>query len=88
MCASDNKVIYERGEIHKPDLIVIADDTLLIINPQTILEGVHENTIILIIFRYKPRMLFQDAIKGVKRIISISPADLPPNYRDYLSSIT
>lgn len=84
---ADNKVIYERGEIHKPDLIVIADDTLLLITPQTILEGMHEKTIILIISDLNQDDL-QDAIKGVKRIISISPADLPANYRIYLSSIT
>ncbi len=84
---ADHKQIYERGEIHKPDLIVIADETLLHVTRNTVLEGIHENTVIFIISAMSNSEL-EEIINSGKSIIKIDPAALPENYHRFLSPIT
>ncbi|HRX49078.1 MAG TPA: 2-oxoacid:acceptor oxidoreductase family protein [Spirochaetota bacterium] len=84
---ADHNPIYERGEIHKPDLIVIADETLLQVTPQTVLEGADKNTVILIISD-KSSTELEKLITSVKRVISINPPDFDLNSHYFLSTIT
>jgi pyruvate ferredoxin oxidoreductase gamma subunit len=84
---ADHKQIYERGEIHKPDLIIIADETLLHVTRNTVLEGIYENTVIFIISAMSNSEL-EEIINCGKTIIKIAPAVLPENYHRFLSSIT
>jgi pyruvate ferredoxin oxidoreductase gamma subunit len=84
---ADHKPIFERGPIYNPDLVVIADESLLIITPQTILEGITGNSVILIISAMSNEEL-SEIIKAGKQIISIHPDTLPENFRHFLSSLT
>jgi pyruvate ferredoxin oxidoreductase gamma subunit len=45
---ASRKPIHERGVIRQPDLVLVADDTLLNISAAAILQGVKENTVLLI----------------------------------------
>jgi pyruvate ferredoxin oxidoreductase gamma subunit len=45
--ASDN-IIHERGIIDQPDLVVVADDTLVPLPAAGVLQGIRDNTVILI----------------------------------------
>ncbi len=45
---ASKKTVYERGVIDKPDLIIVADDSLIPIPAAAVLEGVTEKTVILI----------------------------------------
>jgi len=42
------KPIHERGVIRQPDLVLVADDTLLSISATAVLQGVKKNTVLLI----------------------------------------
>ncbi|APG25472.1 2-oxoacid:acceptor oxidoreductase family protein [Syntrophotalea acetylenica] len=46
---ADRVPIHERGVIHQPDLLVVADETLLAISTGQVLEGVAENSVVLIL---------------------------------------
>lgn len=83
---ADRKKINERGAIHKPDLIVIADETLIHVTPETVFEGVDENTVILVISGLSHGELTA-LIPCKSRIININPQDKIPDYRYYLSTI-
>jgi len=43
-----DKPINERGVIHRPDLIVVADDTLLAVSATPVLEGAQAGAVVLI----------------------------------------
>jgi pyruvate ferredoxin oxidoreductase gamma subunit len=45
---ADDDPIKERGVIHRPDLVVVADETLLTISPFVVLEGVTVDSVVLI----------------------------------------
>jgi len=83
---ADHKPIFERGPIQNPDLVVIADESLLNITPQTILEGITGNSIILIISVMSNEQL-SEIIKTGKNIINIHPDSLPENLHYCLSSL-
>lgn len=46
---ADRKRINERGVIHSPDIVVVADDSLLAVSPDSITEGIGSNSILLVI---------------------------------------
>lgn len=83
---ADRLQINERGPIHSPDLIIISDDTLLTVTPETVLEGISKNSIILLISGLEDKYL-QELIPDVKRIITINPADKSYCQREYLSTV-
>jgi pyruvate ferredoxin oxidoreductase gamma subunit len=45
---ADHQAIYERGIIRRPDLIVVADDTLVPVPAAGVLQGIRAHTILLI----------------------------------------
>ena len=45
---ADKNTINERGVINHPDLVVVADDSLVPIPAAGVLQGIHDNTVILI----------------------------------------
>jgi len=45
---ADKNIINERGVISHPDLVVVADDSLVPIPAAGVLQGIHDNTVILI----------------------------------------
>ncbi len=45
---ADDKAICERGVIHRPDLVMVADDTLLDLTSANVLEGLSGSTALLI----------------------------------------
>ncbi|WP_455198364.1 2-oxoacid:acceptor oxidoreductase family protein, partial [Kaarinaea lacus] len=45
---ADKKPIYERGIINRPDLVIVADDSLVAIPAAGVLQGIHPKTVLLI----------------------------------------
>ncbi len=45
---ASSEPIYERGIIQQPDLVVVADDTLVTVPTAGVLNGVTSNTVVLI----------------------------------------
>ncbi len=83
---ADRFQINERGPIHYPDLAVIADDTLLTVTPETVLEGVSSNSVLLIISGLDDEYL-PGLIQKVKKIIAINPGVKSYCQREYLSTV-
>ncbi len=79
-------VINERGVIHKPDLIVIADDSLISVIPETLFEGTDEKTVTLIISENTIKEL-KIPLRQKENIITLSIKDRIQNYRSNLSTI-
>jgi pyruvate ferredoxin oxidoreductase gamma subunit len=51
---ADRRAINERGVIRRPDLIIVADETLVLIPAAGVLEGVNPQTVLLISSMEKP----------------------------------
>lgn len=45
---ADTKPIHERGIIHRPDLVIVADDSLVPIPAAGVLQGISANTVLLL----------------------------------------
>ena len=45
---ADRKPVYERGVINRPDIVLVADDTLMKISAAGVMQGVLEDTVLLI----------------------------------------
>lgn len=83
---ADHKIINERGVIHKPDLIIIADESLIHVASDAVFEGLTENTVLVIISVMKYDELIR-IIPHTKKIVNINPQSIK-NCRQYLSSIS
>lgn len=54
---ADRKVIHERGVITRPDMIVVADDSLLLLPAADVLSGITSHTLLLILSNHSPEAL-------------------------------
>jgi pyruvate ferredoxin oxidoreductase gamma subunit len=59
---ADRRLIQERGVIRRPDLVMVADDTLVVIPAAGVLLGVTEHTVLLISSAKEPRV-WQERLK-------------------------
>jgi len=78
---ADTKEIYERGVITKPDLIIVADESLIPIPAAGVLSGVEKDTVILINSSIDSQT-WKERLNTVSHIISL-PLGL---YEDQLES--
>ena len=67
--------IYERGIIQHPDLVVVADETLVAITAAGVLTGITDRTVILI-NTSEPPEVWQDRLNINSRIITLPIADI------------
>lgn len=69
---ADTIPIQERGVIHRPDLVVVADETLLAITPAQVLEGITAASVVLI-YSSHPESWWRQQFPHIGRIIVLSP---------------
>lgn len=65
--------IHERGIIHGPDLVIVADDTLVTTPAAGVLQGVTENTVLLI-SSAKPSQVWQERLNFPGLVITLPTA--------------
>jgi len=70
---ADRRAINERGVIRRPDLVIVADDTLVLIPGAGVLEGVTGQTVLLISSTEKPR-LWQERLNLSGPVVSLPRA--------------
>lgn len=65
---ADIAPINERGVIHRPDLVVVADETLLTISKAQVLEGVSRSSVVLI-RSDRPEPWWRRKLSGVGQVV-------------------
>jgi len=70
---ASRRPIYERGIITRPDLILVADDTLLLITAAAVLQGAGDHTV-LVLSTSRSLSLWQDRLKFPGRLLTLPPA--------------
>lgn len=71
---ADTCPIHERGVIHRPDLVVVADETLLAISPAQVLEGVTGSCVALI-YSAKPEAWWRQQLPDIEQIVVLAPLE-------------
>jgi pyruvate ferredoxin oxidoreductase gamma subunit len=69
---ADDAPIHERGVIHRPDLVVVADDTLLTITPSQVLEGIASATVVLI-YSVRPESWWPQQLPEIGQMVLLGP---------------
>lgn len=69
---ADRQPIKERGVIISPDLVIVADETLIAIPAATVLQGIDAHTVLLILSR-DPARIWQDRLDLTCPIFTLSP---------------
>jgi pyruvate ferredoxin oxidoreductase gamma subunit len=64
--------IHERGVIHRPDLVVVADDTLLTITPAQVLEGMTSASVVLI-YSIRPESWWRKHWPEIRQMVVLEP---------------
>ncbi len=73
---ASQSVINERGVIRRPDLVMVADDTLVTIPAAGVLSGVSEHTVLLISSAAKPEV-WQERLKFPGLVLTLpAPAEV------------
>ncbi len=70
---ASKSVIQERGIIRRPDLVIVADDTLVKIPAAGVLSGVTQHTTLLISSNQKPEV-WQDRLNFTGLVLTLAPA--------------
>ena len=71
---ADTRPIHERGVIHRPDLVVVVDETLLAISPAQVLEGVTDSCVVLI-YSTKPETWWRQQLPDIAQIVVLAPLE-------------
>jgi pyruvate ferredoxin oxidoreductase gamma subunit len=69
---ADHAPIHERGVIHRPDLVVVADDTLLTITPAQVLEGITSASVVLI-YSVRPESWWRRQLPEIGQMVVLRP---------------
>lgn len=70
---ASKSAIQERGIIRRPDLVIVADDTLVTIPAAGVLSGVAEHTVLLISSGEKPE-IWQERLNFPGLVLTLAPA--------------
>ena len=79
-------IINERGIIHRPDLVVVADETLVGIPAAGVLHGVGETTVTLIYSDREPAG-WQERYAPLKNVVTLPRQDEPRHGQHFVSAI-
>lgn len=71
---ADTCPIHERGVIHRPDLVVVADETLLAISPAQVLEGLTASCVVLI-YSARPEVWWRQQWPNIEQIVVLAPLE-------------
>lgn len=84
---ADKSPINERGIIHHPDLVIAADDSLMALPAAGVLQGIGNNTVVLI-YSNTDAATWQDrlAIKGKVIVIPVDTSVADPLERRYIGT--
>ena len=72
---ADGKPINERGVIARPDLVVVADDTLIGIPAAAIMDGVDGHCILLIV-GHGSQAVWRERLQTAARIVTLAPVNM------------
>ena len=73
---ADRRPIDERGIVRRPDLVVVADESLLAVAARPILAGIDRHGILLVV-GHEAATIWQERLNAPGTVLALSPGSLP-----------